>query len=288
MIKFKSFILTLAFLILAGSSENVFAKKGVVISGDGVSIAYQVKGKGKIALVFVHGWCCDKRYWDDQVSYFSKHYKVVTLDLAGHGDSGLNRKEWSMPSFGHDAAAVVKKLDLRKAILLGHSMGGHVIVETARLLPERVIGLVGVDTFKNVEKKLSRERLDQFTSLMRENFAKTMGNYLRQTMFTSKTDPALVEKIVKDMASAPPEVGIGCIEGIYKQDLTAVIKEVKVPILCINSDKYPNNIEAGKRHAVSFEVKMMTGVGHFLMMEDPKIFNHLLEETVKGLVKLSL
>ena len=64
-----------------------------VSSKDGVEIAYEVKGYGEPALVFVHGWCWDKSIWENQVKVFSAKYKVITIDLAGHGESGSNRKD---------------------------------------------------------------------------------------------------------------------------------------------------------------------------------------------------
>jgi pimeloyl-ACP methyl ester carboxylesterase len=280
----KSFVLVLSILSLVVFIDHVSAKEMTVKSADGIPIAYQVRGKGDIALVFVHGWCCNKGFWDAQVPYFSKHYQVVTLDLAGHGESGSNRKEWTMQAFGHDAAAVVKELKLNKVILIGHSMGGPVIAEAARLLPKQVIGLVGVDTLINVEQKFTKEQFEQLMAPMRKDFARGTENFLRMWMFTPKTDAKLIEKIVKVMSSAPPEVGIQSFEGMFKQDLVAVLKEVKVPIRCINADKLPTDIEAGKRHAVSFDVKIMKGAGHFLHMEDPETFNRLLEETVKELI----
>lgn len=287
MIKYKSLLVVLIVFFFVGSFAYGSAKKMTVKSADGIPIAYQVQGKGDITLVFVHCWCCNKGFWDAQVPYFSKHYQVVAVDLAGHGESGSNRKEWTMPAYGHDVAAVVKELKLKKVILIGHSMGGPVIVEAARLLPKQVIGLVGVDTLANVEFKYTKEQRDLFLAPMRKDFAKGTENFLRMWMFTPKTDAKLIEKIVKVMSSAPPEVGIQSFEGMFKQDLVAVLKEIKVPIRCINADKFPINVEAGKRHAVSFEVKIMKGVGHFLHMEDPETFNRLLEETVKELVKLS-
>ena len=60
--------------------------KGRVVSWDNVAISYDVQGKGEPALVFVHGWSCDKSYWRLQVPYFAKRYKVVTIDLDGTGD----------------------------------------------------------------------------------------------------------------------------------------------------------------------------------------------------------
>jgi pimeloyl-ACP methyl ester carboxylesterase len=62
------------------------------VSSDDVTIAYQVQGEGKPALVFVHGWGINRTYWNAQLTYFAKKHHVVTIDLAGHGESGQDRK----------------------------------------------------------------------------------------------------------------------------------------------------------------------------------------------------
>ena len=97
-------------------------------------------------LVFVHGWSCDSRYWRAQIPYFSQKYRIALVDLAGHGHSGFGRSNYTMGSFGEDVLAVVEALGAEKVILIGHSMGGIVIAEAARLMPEKVLGLIGVDT----------------------------------------------------------------------------------------------------------------------------------------------
>ena len=121
-----------------------------VPSADGVAIRYRVLGKGDPALIFIHGWSGDSTYWDAQLDAFSKHYTVVTLDLAGHGDSGTARAEWTMDAFGDDVVAVAQQIPNRQLVLVGHSMGGPVALEAARRLKDRVIGIVGVDTFGNI------------------------------------------------------------------------------------------------------------------------------------------
>jgi len=88
-------------------------------SADGAAIHYQVHDAGARALVFVHGWAGDHSYWDQQIQHFSRDYSVVTIDLAGHGSSGLNRDDWTMEAFGEDVTAVVEKLDLDGVILIG-------------------------------------------------------------------------------------------------------------------------------------------------------------------------
>jgi pimeloyl-ACP methyl ester carboxylesterase len=257
------------------------------ISADGNEIHYQVQGQGKPAIVFIHGWCCDRSYWDAQLPHFAQKYIVVAIDLAGHGESGLDRKEWTMGAFGEDVVAVVNKLNLEQVVLVGHSMGGFVILEAARRIPERVIGLVGVDTLQNFEDKLSQEQIDDWFTPMRSNFVETTRNFVR-TMFTPNSDPALVEKIATDMSSAPQKVGSGALEGyvdFQNNEIIRVLREVQVPITCINSDQYPTNVEANQHYAPSFKALIMSGAGHFNMIEDPETFNRLLEETVQEFVQ---
>ncbi len=78
-----------------------------VTSADGVMIHYEVVGEGEPTLVFVHGWSCDRGYWKGQVDEFAKTYQVVTVDMGGHGESGLGREDWTLAAFGDDVAAVV-------------------------------------------------------------------------------------------------------------------------------------------------------------------------------------
>jgi hypothetical protein len=106
-------------------------------------------------------------------------------------------------------------------------------------------------------------------------------------VFVPDSDPTLVEKIVADMSSVPLEVGMGAFDGNFNywlNDIVQVVKETKTPITCINSDKYPSNLEGNKKYNPSYKLKIMTGVGHFVMLEDPENFNCLLEETVQEFV----
>jgi pimeloyl-ACP methyl ester carboxylesterase len=259
---------------------------GTVKSADGITIRYDVWGTDteNPTLVFVHCWCCDRTYWEKQVPYFSKYYKVVTLDLAGHGESGTGRNKYTLDAFAGDVAAVVEKLDLKKIILLGHSMGGPVIAYTAPLLPGRVAGLVAVDTFLNIEQKFTKEQLEMFIAPLRKDFVQGTKGFIRMFSFTPETDPELIDKILNDMSSAPAEVGLSAMEEMFNSDISAALDKVKVPVYCVNADKFPTNVEAGKRHTVSFNVKTLPKTGHFLMLEKPDDFNKLLHETLKELV----
>ena len=94
----------------------------VVLSKDGTQISFEVYGAGEPTLVFVHGWSCDARYWRAQVPVFSKRHRVVVLDLAGHGHSGMSRTKYSMGAFGEDVRAVTEATGSHRVILIGHLM----------------------------------------------------------------------------------------------------------------------------------------------------------------------
>ena len=277
----KLLLIALLLFILQGCARK---RNQEVLSADNVMISYNVQGRGKPALVFVHGSCCDKRYWKFQVPHFARQYKVVTIDLAGHGSSGLGREDYTIKAFGSDVVAVVEKLELDEVILIGHSLGGPVIVEAARQMPERVIGLVGADTYQDFEFEYTQKQLDEFLAPFKIDFVPTMQNFARSA-FSPDADPELVEWVVGNISSVNPEVGIGIAENIAKYDLKAALKDVQVPIVCINSDMRPTNIEGNRRYALSFEVKFIPGVGHFVMMEDPEKFNQLLADMITELRK---
>ncbi|MBA7706609.1 3-oxoadipate enol-lactonase 2 [subsurface metagenome] len=289
----KIFLLSMSIILLIVGCAKQGEEPAIIvdsaITADGNAIHYQVQGQGKPALIFIHGWCCDRSYWDAQLPYFAQKYEVVAIDLAGHGESGLDRKEWTMEAFGEDVVAVINKLNLDQVVLVGHSMGGPVILEAARRMPKRVIGLVGVDTLQNFEDKLTQEQIDDWFTPLRSNFVEATRNFVR-TMFTPNSDPALVEKIVADMSSAPQEVGSGALEGyvdFQNNEIIRVLQEVQAPITCINSNQYPTNVETNQQHAPSFKAMIMSGVGHFNMIEDSETFNRLLEETVQEFVQMA-
>jgi pimeloyl-ACP methyl ester carboxylesterase len=144
----RTIAVTLLFALVALPLAAAEPEMGTVKSADGVEVAYDVRGKGDTALVFIHGWSGDREYWKHQVEPFAADYRVVTLDLPGHGRSGRDRKTWTTTGFASDVEAVIKKLELKRVFLIGHSMGGPIALATAKRLPGVVIGVVGVDTLK--------------------------------------------------------------------------------------------------------------------------------------------
>jgi pimeloyl-ACP methyl ester carboxylesterase len=253
---------------------------GTVPSFDGVPIRYDSRGSGKTALVFVHCWSSDRHLWDGQAPAFARDHRVVTLDLAGHGESGRGRKAWTIYAFGEDVAAVVRALSLERVVLVGHSMGGAVILEAARRLPGRVLALVPVDTLLDVEARHTPEEIDAFLAPFVADYEAASAKYVRDFMFVPSSDPKLVEKIAKEAQAAPPEIAIAAMRSTFSYDAVSAFEALRVPIHAINGDKYPTNLEGNRRHAPGYGLTVMKGVGHYLMRERPEEFNRLLREAL--------
>ena len=206
---------------------------------------------------------------------------MVAIDLAGHGDSGINRKTWSMANFGADVAAVADALQLEDIILVGHSMGGPVALEAARLLKGRVKMVIGADTLSDVSQRYADEQLAGMLGAMAADFTGTVESLVRSSFFLPTSEAALIDQIARDMSAAPPAAGIGAFEGFarwFDEDSEKTLADVDVPIRLINSDYRPTDTLAGQALTASFEATLMSGVGHFVMQEDPAQFNAIMAE----------
>jgi pimeloyl-ACP methyl ester carboxylesterase len=254
-----------------------------VQSEDQTEIHYTVYGDGEISLVFVHCWCCDQDYWREQVDTFSRDYKVVTIDLAGHGRSGKDRVDYTLEAFGSDVASVVKKLQLEKTILIGHSLGGGVILAAARQLKEQTLALIGVDTYQGFERTIPDSILRQFIQPFEEDFYNTTMGFV-DDMFPPGADSLLVREIAEDMSAGPPEVGISAIENNLSTNPVSLLDGLTVPIYSINSRMFPIEVESNQQIYPDFEVFFMEGVGHFVQLEDPKTFNRLLYNILEKII----
>jgi pimeloyl-ACP methyl ester carboxylesterase len=262
-------------------------------SVEGLRIAYTAAGAGDTAIVFVHGWACNRSHWVHQMRSFASRYRVVALDLVGHGESDRERSEWSMERFGTDIAAVVNVLDLRNVILVGHSAGGFSALEAARLLRGRVVAVIGVDSYRNVgpgyfERRYSPEELANFARPLRANFDSAMTAQVRAQFFLPTSDSGVVARVASDMARTDPVVAIPAMLAFYHYrngPQLSTLQEVgsHVPIVAINAERSRLDPAIWRTHVRRFDVVVMPAVGHFPMLERPDDFNRALTGVLQSL-----
>lgn len=260
----------------------------VVPSKDGTPISYEIYGAGEPTLVFVHGWSCDARYWRAQLPHFSKNHRVVMLDLAGHGHSGTTRPQYTMRAFGEDVRAVTEATGSRSVILIGHSMGGSVIAEAARLMPNCVIGLIGIDTLENIEYPMTRKEIEKMISPLEKDFRTGSRQFVKE-MISLRTDPQLREWILSDISAAPPAVALSAMRDMMSLYITGeaakIFDEIRIPVITVNGDLWPVNYEANRRHMFSFDAIVLKEADHFLMLDRPEEFNRALENAIHMIIK---
>lgn len=256
---------------------------GVALSTHGVPIRYETHGMGDPALVLVHGWSCDRGYWRGQVDHFAARRQVVTIDLAGHGESGVSRETWTMPAFGEDVVAVVDELGLDRVVLVGHSMGGDVIVETAIRIPGRLVGLVWVDVYRTLDGSGSREEVEEFVAPFRDDFTGKVHAFVR-TMFPPDADPGLVDWVASDMGAAPPAIAIPALEHALGNagPILTHLPRLPAPLVAINAGYRETDVEALARYGI--RIVVMPDVGHFPMLEDPAGFNRQLDDAIASFI----
>lgn len=260
-------------------------ERGIAISEDGTRIAYDVRGSGEPALVFVHCWACDREFWREQADEFANDYTVVTLDLAGHGESGRGRSNWTVTGLAADVEAVVDDLDLDRVILIGHSMGGPVSLAAAARMPGRVEGIVAVDTLHNAEMVMPEEQQQQIGDAFTNDFEGAVEQFV--PMLTRNADPALVAWMIERAKAADRTAAIALMKDFATVDEAALLRAAGAPIRAINAAPHPpilapTAVEINRKYA-DFDAVLIDDVGHYIQLERPVELNAKLREVLEAL-----
>ena len=262
--------------------------ENITTSSDGVKISFDMQGEGNPALIFIHGWSNNRSIWDAQVSHFSEKYQVVNIDLPGFGKSGNNRQDWTMASFGNDVSAVINKLDLEQVVLVGFSMGGPVAIETANIVPKRVVGVVLVDIMHNVEMNYPPPNMSYIDSLFMDLVTNPTNEKLLGGGFYKKNPEAAFKRVLAMLKDTPKKGWSESLKDLIQwenENCIESLKKIQAPIISINTDISPTNVVAFKKLVPSFQAKIVPDVGHLIMWDAPEEFNRLLEECIQEFLK---
>ena len=276
-------LLAMAAAAYGEESMDVRIERKTCLAADGVLIVYSAAGAGDPALVFIHGGLADRTFWEGQLREFAGLHRVVALDLPGHGESGLNRKKWGIPEFGADVKAVIEAEKLKNVIIFGNSLGGPVAIEAALLLPDRVLGVVGVDTFQVLNTRITPEEAKQRAEFFRRDFAGALKQMVRM-LFHADADPALIAEAESRMGGTSPEAAHAMLLSFAGYE-GAVASRLTVPLRAINGDLYPTDVEGNRKVKADFDAVIMKHMGHYPMLERPTEFNNRVTEIVASLTK---
>ena len=240
---------------------------------DGARVHYVNYGKGSEALILIHGWTMNEDNWRDQVTEFARRTRVIAIDLPGHGKSDKPQVTYSMDLFAQAVDAVMRDAKVKRAVLVGHSMGTPIARQFYRKYPEKTLAIVVADG--PLRPFGEKAMMDSMTAGFRgPNYKDVMGQMFA-AMFGPNLTAEAKERIQASRLSTPQYVLVSAMEGMADESIWGEDK-INVPVLAImaNNPFFGADLERRYRSiAPNLDFRLWDGVGHFIMMERPKEFN---------------
>jgi pimeloyl-ACP methyl ester carboxylesterase len=205
------------------------------------TISYTDSGKGS-ALVLLHGFLENQGMWADLMAVYSQKYRVLTLDLLGHGQSGCLGYVHSMEDQADLVHELLSQLRIRKAIVIGHSMGGYVALALAEAYPDCFKGMVLLNSTAradSAERKLNRDRAVKAVKKDHQLFINlSIANLFSETH--RERLASTIEQIKKEALATPLQGIIAALEGMkIRKDREVLLHFSPFPILLILGTQDP-------------------------------------------------
>jgi len=204
-------------------------------------VSFTSSGKGS-TIVLLHGFLENITMWDDITKILSKKYRVICIDLLGHGNTENHGYIHTMEDQAYLVKAVLNHLRLRKYILVGHSMGGYIALAFAKLFPSAIKGLCLLNSTAlpdSDEKKLNRNRAIKAVKQHHTTFVRVAIPMLfsekNRHIFTSE-----IKEITNEALPISPQGIIASLEGMkIRENLTSIYKNAKFPIQMVIGKQDP-------------------------------------------------
>jgi pimeloyl-ACP methyl ester carboxylesterase len=242
---------------------------------DGVKLRYLDTGSGDPTLVFIHGWCCDHTTWRDQVPAFAPKYRIIAVNLRGHGASDKPGQDYDIDGFVDDMAWLIREIGLDHPVIIAHSMGGVTTLNLLRKHPDIARASVLVDAGIMPFPADVRPLLDQtIAALNTPAYREVAENVVKQFLFREESPPALRDEVAASMATAPQRVMYTAIQSTL-DEANFPAGPMPVPSMFIKAATLQATEDQIKERYPGMEVVSMD-TGHFNHMEKPEEFNTIL------------
>ena len=249
------------------------------VRANGIEHHYTLEGAGPW-LVMSHSLACDSAMWGEQAEPLAKRFKVLRYDTRGHGRSDAPAGAYTLEMLADDAKGLLDALGVREAHWIGISMGGMIGQTLALKHPGALKSLVLADTTSRNPPEvwpMWKERIEVAeTKGMEATVESTLARW-----FTAPYREARPDRIqpIADMIRATPVAGyVGCCHAIPKIDLTARLKEIRVPVLAITGaeDAAAPGTRAIHENLPGSELVVIPSASHISNIEQPEAFNQAL------------
>jgi pimeloyl-ACP methyl ester carboxylesterase len=247
---------------------------------DGVALFYEEVEGDDPPVLLVHGLGCDHTYFAPQFEHFARQgQRVVAVDLRGHGMSDKPHQSYTVQVFSDDLAWMCAQIGLEKPVVIGHSMGGVIVLALAMRYPDlpSVIVMVDAPVVRPAETRVAMHRF--LEQLRGTDYQEAMRGYISNVLFISTDDQERKERIVQQMSSTPQHVVVGTLESEREYDPTEGGRGLAVPGLYIAANLPQPRSDMGRFRDMFPQVLdgKTVGSGHFCQLEVPEQVNAMID-----------
>jgi len=244
---------------------------------DGIRLAYDDRGKGGPALVFAHGWTCDRSLFAPQVEHFARQHRVVSVDLRGHGASDKPKGPYPIDGYADDLARLIGELDPGKIVAIGHSMGGNAVLQLAAAYPDRVAAVAMIEPAPFALPPEFRGALTAMVAAIDAGNQAPQRQFIAEHLFLPTSDGKLKQHVLELMLAAPKHVAAAAMQGVLAFDSPAAAARCKVPALHIAATTPLNPPHLMAQWLPGVVNGWTVGAGHFCQLEAPAQVNAMIE-----------
>jgi pimeloyl-ACP methyl ester carboxylesterase len=247
-----------------------------MIKGPEGALHVDVRGSGGVPVLFIPSLAGTTRQWEPQLAHLSSKRQVVAIDLRGHGKSDPPKRAAYAPGdYAQDVKAALDALNIRQAIVVGHSMGSAAALAFAAANPGRVRGLLLVDPVDDPQRRPANPGFEKFLArLETADYPKLIEAYWTQIL--KDAAPATSTGVMADMKTTPQQTVVQSMRALTRFDSSGALAKFKGPVLSVTS---PSNEFPSSLHNVhpTLPHQRMTGVSHWLHLDRPQEFNTILD-----------
>ena len=249
------------------------------------SIAYTDTGKGT-AIVLLHGFLENQKMWEQYIAPFSKKNRVITIDLLGHGESECLGYVHSMEDNADAVHAVLVELRIRKAVFVGHSMGGYVALAFAELYPDFVKGLVLLNSTANADSDERKTNRDRAIKAVKQSYIGFVSLAIANLFSENNRDRlrSEIENVKTEALKTPLQAIVASLEGMkIRLDREVLLHLTPYPKLLVLGQKDPVlEYEETKKQIVNTDVALVTFPdGHMSHIENQEELTAVLLQFLK-------
>lgn len=254
---------------------------------NGISMHYEVRGEGT-PLLLIHGLGSSTQDWEFQVPSFEKHFKVITVDLRGHGESSKPKGPYNMELFARDLSMLLPRLTSHPCHVVGLSMGGaiafHLALDHTRLVRSIVVtnmsAAVPIKSF--AQKKFYYGRI-LYTRLFG---TRAMGRKIAKNVLPGPEHEALRKTLIQRWGENPTRPYLDSLKALKDWSVMGRLHQIACPALLIHSEHdytpigHKKEVAATMKHAT---LMTLPGTHHMVPTEAPEDFNKVVLGFLKGM-----